>query len=775
MKKIKSLILMFLALSTFCFAQETQTEQKDTKEETKETKKETEEKQDTKNVMLNAESNQGPRVINVGLPGMDLSIYEDGLPVVPYFWPQNPLTIWRYDQSIQRINLASFSENALIAGKTGYLIDTYSRQGGRKFRGYASLRTNVFGFYNGELNLSGPIKNDWYYSVSANYADDPGYRKSIPDINSTNLLLKGFITKKFKNKKGELLFGVKHDYANGNNNVYVPFIYKKGGDYEQVEGFDVLRDSYFPRDTKVNALNRLDGTESEVDMANSMITKTFAYDFGVKYNFDNGWKLNFRNRLHKADVSISVVRPLGGAFESANIKDELRIQGPFPINLTYADDGSIFDNPNGLVQMTAHSYNNPMDYTTFSSRFEMTKKQGNHSYRIGSMFMYENQDEFVTNNTVFLHEVAPDPRKIDLTLLLPPAYGGPNKITDNGQLPHNGTFSYIDGSRSDIGVYFSDKWEVSPVFTLGYGGRLNYRWYDAWSADSETPLDLKNGETIKDRELRHVDDEIMYWQGYINGEYKLSKLTGFLFEATKNEITPILNEFSISTVSTEKRQPIYSAKFGVFYNHPKINVVSSIDYITKKNDLQPMGILIPGGQGQKENFKIYHDLETMGWVTDVIVKPFKNFELHTMFTLQKPKYDNFEFETSWGESFNFNGKVPGGISEVLVEIDPSAYFLKRKLKAWASFRYFSKQYASFSNLLYYKPRWESFAGLDYKFSRKLSAEIKVYNLANFAGMKGSIQNDTQYNEGNLDTIYGTPQSGETMLPRHAELKISYKF
>jgi len=474
--------------------------------------------------------------------------------------------------------------------------------------------------------------------------------------------------------------------------------------------------------------------------------------------------------LHKADVSISIVRPIGGA-------TYLGLGSGLPQNaiLTYADDGTPFDNPNQLVQMSAHAYNNPMDYTTFSSRFEMTKKSGKHSFRIGSMYMYENQDEFVSNNTIFLHEVGPDPRKIDAGIQLPPNWGGGIRpITENGQLPHVGNFAYIDGSRSDIGVYVSDKWDVSPVFTLGIGGRLNNRWYDAWSANSEIPLDLANGETIRDRELTHIDDNLVYWQGYINGEYKLSKLTGFLFEATKNEITPILNEFSVSTVSTDKRQPIYSGKVGIFYNHPKINVVSSLDYITKKNDLQPLSIRNPENPAEKEDLKLYHDLKTIGWVTDVILKPFKNFELHTMFTLQKPEYDNFAFE-SYGTEYNFNGKVPGGISEVLVEIDPSAYFLKRKLKAWASFRYFSKQYASFSNLLYYKPRWESFAGVDYKFSRKLSAEIKVYNLANYAGMKGSIQNSTKYTPDNIETVYGTYQSGETMLPRHAELKINYKF
>jgi len=252
-------------------------------------------------------------------------------------------------------------------------------------------------------------------------------------------------------------------------------------------------------------------------------------------------------------------------------------------------------------------------------------------------------------------------------------------------------------------------------------------------------------------------------------------LTGLLFEFTKNEITPNLSQFSVASTTIDKRQPIYSGQMGVFYNHKKINIVSTLNYIKKVNSIKALTIYDPeSGNGDNQNFKLYHDLQTIGWTTDIIAKPFKNFELHTMFTWQQPKYQGLNVE-AYGIQHDFDGKVPIGLSEFLVEIDPSYSFAKRKVKLWASFRYFSKQYASLSNLLYYKPRWETFAGVDYKISKKFSAHVKMYNLLNYAGMKGGIQNATYYTEDNIEEVYNTYQSGQTMLRRHTELTLKYKF
>ena len=53
-----------------------------------------------RNVMLNAASANGPREISIGLPGGDVNVLENGLPVVYNSNPHNVNTHWRGDSSL---------------------------------------------------------------------------------------------------------------------------------------------------------------------------------------------------------------------------------------------------------------------------------------------------------------------------------------------------------------------------------------------------------------------------------------------------------------------------------------------------------------------------------------------------------------------------------------------------------------------------------------------------------------------------------------------------
>ncbi|OMP79120.1 hypothetical protein [[Flexibacter] sp. ATCC 35208] len=50
-----------------------------------------------RNVMLNAANNTGPRDVNTGLPAtvVGITIQENNLPVVYFYWPELPNRTWR--------------------------------------------------------------------------------------------------------------------------------------------------------------------------------------------------------------------------------------------------------------------------------------------------------------------------------------------------------------------------------------------------------------------------------------------------------------------------------------------------------------------------------------------------------------------------------------------------------------------------------------------------------------------------------------------------------
>lgn len=159
--------------------------------------------------------------------------------------------------------------------------------------------------------------------------------------------------------------------------------------------------------------------------------------------------------------------------------------------------------------------------------------------------------------------------------------------------------------------------------------------------------------------------------------------------------------------------------------------------------------------------------------SDLLFRPFKGFDLHLLLTLQNPKYKNYEFTTSWGQEVNNNDNVARSVSKTLVEIDPSYTF--GKFKIWASARYFSKEYANYPNTLIFKDRWETFAGLNYKYDKNVDFGISAVNLLNQHGAQGSISGTNTTTAEQATALYDKPLVGTYIRPFTIEFKTKIRF
>ena len=113
-----------------------------------------------RNVMLNAASANGPREISIGLPGGDVNVLENGLPVVFNSNPHNVNTHWRGDGSLAHTGLLKISETAITTGNIGYAVNSFDQLGTDKskfFNGTLNYNTNHFGKQQFDLNLNGAI------------------------------------------------------------------------------------------------------------------------------------------------------------------------------------------------------------------------------------------------------------------------------------------------------------------------------------------------------------------------------------------------------------------------------------------------------------------------------------------------------------------------------------------------------------------------------------------------------------------------------------------
>jgi len=224
----------------------------------------------------------------------------------------------------------------------------------------------------------------------------------------------------------------------------------------------------------------------------------------------------------------------------------------------------------------------------------------------------------------------------------------------------------------------------------------------------------------------------------------------------------------MSSVSTSE---VPGVAIGLYYNHPAVSLVSKATYISRSNFKNNSTFNHPtSGEVQKQTNS--YGVKTMGWTTDVLLKPAKGLNMHLLLTLQNPEYDSYEFDV-FGEHYSFSGNVARSVSKTFVEIDPSYSFGKFKL--WASARYFSQEYANYPNTLTFKERWETFAGMDVKYDKNVSFSVSAVNLLNEKGAQGSISGTNTTTAAEAVRLYDQPLVGTYIRPFTVEIKTKIKF
>ena len=220
-------------------------------------------------------------------------------------------------------------------------------------------------------------------------------------------------------------------------------------------------------------------------------------------------------------------------------------------------------------------------------------------------------------------------------------------------------------------------------------------------------------------------------------------------------------------------------RVGIYYNNDWLSLTSLFSYISKTNNNSTLNLQhAVNGVNQIMAAPLTYDIKTLGWTTDVVATPFKGFDLHFLFTYQKPTYKKYEtsvtFPDGYVGSINATGNIVAEIPQVIVEIDPS-YMITKDLKIWTSFRYFSKTYANINDAYYFNGRWETFGGLNWQVNKKLSLGCTVVNFLNQTGAKGSIAGAELIEKEDAGQYAGHVMAGSYIRPFTVEFSAQLKF
>lgn len=776
MNRMKAVVLLLALACVNGYAQENNS----SKGEDGSTSKE----EGNRNVMLNAASANGPREIQIGLPSADVNVLENGIPVTYATNPHSVNSLWRADASLSHVGLLKISETAITTGNIGYAVNSFTQLGEKGFHGTLNYKTNHFGMQEVSLNLNGSLAKDWFYSGSIYQNFDPGTFKikSTPFQDRTQIY-KFALTKKYNDNRGELT-AIYH-YSNSHP-VYnyatqsAPFVYVGDGSVREFGDFALGTTSYLPVDNEMVYRDMRTGELKKTNLYDASQNRGSEFTLMNNYTWDNG--LNWKTVM-KYDHSLGSL-----VYQTPMSLD----QNEAGINYLYeAVDGSMQPYTGEYVQSRMSCLNRGF-IDSFMFTTELSRKVNNSTWRLGLNEWYYDVD-YTSSTTMYDQSVPMDgsyPVRLynaDYATYSGRTYAGSGCYYDFNK----NASEYYKGHENKLALYFTHDWDITDKLNLYYGARLEYQALRGENAavtntNGEYVGRFANyylGATAPDGTKIAPTSMSYDWLNYALTAavtYKLTKEFGFTGDFTYITQHPKIENFAPATLPNTDKISVPLGRAGIYYNNEWLSLTSLFSYISKTNNNSTLNLQHKTAAGQTEIMAapLNYDIKTLGWTTDVVARPFKGFDLHFLFTYQKPTYKKYETSVTFSDgyvgSINATGNIVAEIPEVIVEIDPS-YMITKDLKIWTSFRYFSKTYANINDAYYFNGRWETFGGLNWQVNKKLALGCTVVNFLNQTGAKGSIAGAELIEKEDAGQYAGHVMAGSYIRPFTVEFSASLKF
>lgn len=709
-----------------------------------------------RNVMLNASDANKPREIQIGLPSEDVNVYENGLPAVYSSAVHKLQYHWRSDASLGEVGLMTPSESAIRTGNIAYSVNSFSKVGQKEFKGILNYRSNHFGMQQFDMNVSGGIGDKWRYSASMYQNFDPGtFDVKFDEYADRTQIYRGGLTRLFNNNKGKISLLYKYAYSRNSLNQLnaAPFIYVGDGSIKELPGFEPGLASYGPVDGNIEYMDIMDGKMKKANLRDMADNRSHEVTLLTDYTFDNGLKWNLDMKYMNAPEANYV--DFGGSTITEVSEDD---------GYTLPD-GSPYS---GLIE-GRRTWLHVGKVSNFLVTSELEKQFNNHNVRLGLNEWYYKLD-YHSSSYQWTGSVKEYPDI--LTAADGSRFRGFNELSPE----------YTKGYENKLALYLTDDWQISRNLNFYYGGRLEYYRMSADQIAHARYSGFYIGGTAPDGTVitpeKVVKDKLNY-AATARLTYNMTKEFGLTADGTVATRFPRINEYAGTGPTEEqyKRVTIPLVRGGLFYKNNWLDLTSMITYISKSNNIDQQNLTKPGTTEGKTVLLIY-DIQTIGWTTSAEINPFKGFNLHALFTYQKPVYKNYNASVTFNDgtemSVNANNMIVKEIPQILVELDPS-YNITKNLRLWLSFRYFGKTYANLQEALYFNGRWETFGGVNWSVNKHLDLGVSVVNFLNQKGAKGTISGSELITKDEASKYAGSYMSGTYLRPFTVEFSASIKF
>jgi iron complex outermembrane recepter protein len=577
-----------------------------------------------------------------GILGVEYVMFmEDGMPVFPtmHTFFMNADNLFRFDNNIERMEVVRGGASALFGSNTpGAIVNFINKTGGDQFAGTTRLTGGTQEYARYDLNINGPLGEDWKFNAGGFYRYDHGVR----DPGFTGIRggqLKANLTRQLEN--GYIRLSAKH--INDRNQFILPLPLTNPDSPEYVEGF-----------TNYGAMNTPEGLDLEVPtpdgtlrlpLDNGLRTDATWFTVDAALDLDDNWRIQNTAQVMQNDQEWNAL--LGNnVVPAADYIAGLGLPTGTTAQLFYTNHFDAtgarlpYDNANGLVAL-AGEWHVAKPISAIHDQIQLRRQIGKHSLAVGAYLAHYTQENN-WNFTDVLTDVRDNPRFLDVVTN---TGGTLDTLTSNGFRSFISNYVNGTGETNVVSGVIGGEIQLTNQLRADLGVRVEYNNY-VQASENTAPVDLDNDPTTTfdnmnygNNTFRHLNHDITDWAGSLGLNYVVNDNLAVFAAGSRGYKMPalddLLNAQAQAQVDLFDAREVESVEGGVKTQLGRVSFTVNGFYTTLKNQIG-QGAEFDAGTGRTTWVVTENpDTRSFGAELEAIVAPVPGLQLQGSATIMQ--------------------------------------------------------------------------------------------------------------------------------------------
>ncbi len=548
-----------------------------------------------------------------GILGVEYVMFmEDGLPVFPtmHTFFMNADNLFRYDENIDRMEVVRGGSSALFGSNTpGAIINFLNKTGGDQFQGTMVATGGTEGLARYDLDMNGPIGDDWRFNVGGFYRYDNGVRDpGFAGIRGGQF--KGNVTRELSN--GYVRFSAK--IINDRNQFILDLPFENSASPQFVPGFGNYGSFNTNEALGLRVPTPIGDQQLPLDnglrTVASWYTADAAFDLSPSVHLRNSAQVMHDNQEWNAlvpsnamTVSDFVTGSKGQAALGLPVGTTIQL---FTTN-HFDNEGNPlpFSTPNDLVA-PGQLIHVAKPITAVQDQLSLSKAFGKSSVSAGAYFANYSQENHWFFTQV-LTDVRDNPQFLDAIVTTPG--GTPTPITKNGFLNEMSGYANGSGQTSVFSGVIGANIQLTDQLKADIGGRIEHDNF-VQSSENTSSFDLDgnpntpwDNETFGNGSFRHFQKGMTDWAGSVGLNYALKDNLSIYGSASRGYKMPALDEFL--QANAQQQVDLFKSRQVQSYEAGVKGVVGPLGFTvngfyTKLTNIVSQGLVIDSVTGQSQ-------------------------------------------------------------------------------------------------------------------------------------------------------------------------------